>query len=47
MKLDSHANIIESAVLKTISEGKVLTRDLGGKSTGSAFTTEVCRNVKA
>ncbi|KAI9225446.1 MAG: isocitrate dehydrogenase, NAD-dependent [Piptocephalis tieghemiana] len=45
MNLDSHAQSIESAVLKTISEGQVLTGDLGGKSTCSAFTKEIIKNL--
>ncbi|KAK9711631.1 NAD-dependent isocitrate dehydrogenase [Basidiobolus ranarum] len=45
MKLESFANSIESAVLKTIADGKTLTGDLGGKSTNSQFTAEVIKNL--
>ncbi|KAK9680529.1 NAD-dependent isocitrate dehydrogenase [Basidiobolus ranarum] len=45
MKLEPFADTIESAVLKTIAEGKTLTGDLGGKSTNSQFTAEVIKNL--
>lgn len=41
MKLDKHAAQIENAVMETIKEGKVLTGDLGGKASCSAFTDAV------
>lgn len=39
------AEKIEKAFLKTIKEGKVLTRDLGGNSTTTEFQDEVIRNL--
>ena len=45
MRLDQHATNIENAVLKTISDGKVLTGDLGGKSTNTQFTDAVISNL--
>ena len=39
------AEKIEKAFLKTIKEGKVLTRDLGGSSTTTEFQDEVIRNL--
>jgi isocitrate dehydrogenase (NAD+) len=45
MKLETNAKNIENAVLKTIAQGKVLTGDLGGKSTNSQFTDEVIKNL--
>lgn len=46
MELQSHARDVETAVLETIKEGKVLTGDLGGKSTCSEFTKEICRHLE-
>ncbi|KAJ7376590.1 Isocitrate dehydrogenase [NAD] subunit alpha, mitochondrial [Desmophyllum pertusum] len=46
MELQSHAKDVETAVLETIKEGKVLTGDLGGQSTCSAFTKEICRHLE-
>ena len=45
MKLDTHANQIEAAVLKTIGSGQNLTGDLGGKGTTSSFTEAVIKNL--
>ena len=45
MKLNEHADQVEKAVLKVIADGKVLTGDLGGKSTNTAFTDEVIKNL--
>ena len=39
------AEKIEHAVYKTIAEGKVLTRDLGGNSTTSEYTDEIIKNL--
>lgn len=39
------AKKIENAVYKTIKEGKVLTKDLGGNSTTTEFTKEIIRNL--
>ncbi|CAG8433798.1 11380_t:CDS:10 [Diversispora eburnea] len=44
MRLYEHADSIESAVLKTIAEGKHLTRDLGGKATNTEFTNHIIEN---
>ncbi|XP_067056962.1 isocitrate dehydrogenase [NAD] subunit alpha, mitochondrial-like [Acropora muricata] len=46
MQLQSHADLVEKAVLETIAEGKVLTGDLGGRSTCSEFTREICGKLK-
>jgi isocitrate dehydrogenase (NAD+) len=43
--LASKASMIEKAVFDTISQGKVLTGDLGGKATCSAFTEAICGNL--
>ena len=45
MGLEKYANTINDAVLKTISEGKVLTRDLGGNATNTQFTKEIIKNL--
>lgn len=42
--LNEHANLINNAVLKTLTEGKVLTRDLKGTSTTTEFTKEIIKN---
>jgi isocitrate dehydrogenase (NAD+) len=41
MGLDDKAARIENAVLQTIRDGKVLTGDLGGRSTNTQFTKAV------
>ncbi|CAH8657711.1 unnamed protein product [Dicrocoelium dendriticum] len=46
MNLNNYADLIEKAVLTTIREGKHLTADLGGCSTCSDFTKEICRNIE-
>lgn len=45
MNLDDKADLIEKAVLATIAEGKVLTGDLKGKATNTAFTNEVIKHL--
>ena len=47
MKLDKHADEIETAVLKTIASGdkSILTGDLHGKGTNTAFTNAVIKNL--
>lgn len=46
MKLNSHADDVERAVLATIRDGNALTGDLGGRSTCSEFTKEICRHLE-
>ncbi|XP_062927014.1 isocitrate dehydrogenase [NAD] subunit alpha, mitochondrial isoform X2 [Mobula hypostoma] len=46
MELHDHANKIETACFEAIKNGKVLTKDLGGKSKCSEFTSEICRRVR-
>ncbi|CAG8522894.1 7245_t:CDS:10 [Acaulospora morrowiae] len=46
MRLYEFADSIESAVLKTIAEGKHLTRDLGGNATNTEFTNCVIDSLK-
>ena len=41
----SEASVIEKAVFDTISQAKVLTGDLGGRATCSAFTAAICDNL--
>jgi len=45
MHLNSYADTIENAVLKTIAEGKHLTRDLGGTATNTEFTNHIINNL--
>ncbi|XP_041368677.1 probable isocitrate dehydrogenase [NAD] subunit alpha, mitochondrial [Gigantopelta aegis] len=45
MELGEHANRIQKSALEVISEGKVLTGDLGGKAKCSEFTDEICEKV--
>uniref|UniRef100_UPI00358E3E99 isocitrate dehydrogenase [NAD] subunit alpha, mitochondrial n=1 Tax=Myxine glutinosa TaxID=7769 RepID=UPI00358E3E99 len=45
MGLGQHAARIEKACFDMISDGKVLTSDLGGKSKCSEFTREICNRV--
>ncbi|XP_053405503.1 isocitrate dehydrogenase [NAD] subunit alpha, mitochondrial-like [Mercenaria mercenaria] len=47
MNLGDYARRIETAALGVIRDGQVLTGDLGGKSTCSQFTEEICRRVQA
>ncbi|XP_002167502.1 isocitrate dehydrogenase [NAD] subunit alpha, mitochondrial isoform X1 [Hydra vulgaris] len=47
MDLKNYADTIEAACFKTIAEGKVTTRDLGGKSSCSEYTNEIIRNMKS
>lgn len=42
MKLHSHADRIQTAVLQTIADGTARTRDLGGNATTTLFTHAVC-----
>ncbi|KAF9584758.1 NAD-dependent isocitrate dehydrogenase [Lunasporangiospora selenospora] len=41
MGLSQHAEQIERATLKVIADGKVLTGDLGGRSTNTEFTNAI------
>lgn len=45
MNLNQYADNIEKATFDTIKEGKHLTADLGGKSTCSDYTNEICSKV--
>lgn len=45
MNMNDHADLIESAILGVISEGKVLTGDLKGKARCSEFTDAVCKRL--
>lgn len=45
LELFEKADKIENAVLKTISEGKFRTKDLGGNSTTHAFTESICKKL--
>ncbi|GFN75277.1 isocitrate dehydrogenase [NAD] subunit, mitochondrial [Plakobranchus ocellatus] len=47
MELNSFADRIENAAFSVIREGQHLTGDLGGQSTCSQFTDEICRKVEA
>jgi isocitrate dehydrogenase (NAD+) len=42
--LDTHANIIYNAVMKTIKDGSIKTNDMGGNSTTTEFTDKVISN---
>ena len=39
------AKNLEKALFKTIKEGRILTRDLGGSSTTIEFSDEIIRNL--
>ncbi|CAG8434794.1 11752_t:CDS:2 [Ambispora gerdemannii] len=41
MRLNTYAEDIEAAVLKTIADGKHLTRDLGGTASNTEFTNQI------
>ncbi len=45
LEMGEVATKIEKSVLGVISEGKILTGDLGGKHGTIAFTDEVIRNL--
>ncbi len=45
LKLNDYADRIQNAVLTTISQGKYLTSDLGGKSTTSEYTKALIDNL--
>lgn len=46
MTLETHAERIQSAVMQTINEGKVLTGDLGGSARCSEYTEAIIRNLQ-
>lgn len=43
--LNDHATAIESAIMRTIAEGKKITGDLGGSARCSEYTEEIIRNL--
>ncbi|KAJ9057430.1 NAD-dependent isocitrate dehydrogenase [Entomophthora muscae] len=45
MHLTTHADKVESAVLKTIAQSQFLTGDLGGRSTNTLFTDAIIKNL--
>ena len=45
LNLNSHASRIENAILKTLSEEKFKTSDLGGNSTTTDFTNRIIENL--
>lgn len=45
INLPHFAERIQNAVLKTLSEGKVRTQDIGGDSTTFEFTKEIIKNI--
>lgn len=45
LNLNSHADQIHGAILKTIAEGKYRTADLGGTSSTTDYTKAVCDNL--
>lgn len=45
MNLQEQADKIEKAILGVISEGKVITGDLGGSARCSEFTNLVCERI--
>lgn len=46
MGMNEHATSVERAVFATIRDGKHLTADLGGSSTCSEYTAEICHNIE-
>lgn len=45
MEMFAHADKIERAVLDIISEGKYLTKDLGGNTSTKRFTESICSKL--
>lgn len=45
LRLLEHADKIETACFKVLKEGQVLTGDLGGNSSCSAYTNEIIKNL--
>jgi isocitrate dehydrogenase len=46
LRLEEYAQPIHAALLKVITEGKVLTPDVGGTSTTSDFTSEIIKKLR-
>merc|ERR1719378_872929 len=47
MNMNDYAAKIEQACYETIKEGKIITGDLGGKSSCSDYTNEIIKNLSA
>lgn len=45
MGIKDQADQIQAACFKVLKEGQVLTEDLGGKSTCTAYTNEIIKNL--
>ena len=46
LRMHDIAQKIENAIFKTITDGKFLTGDLGGKATCSDYTKAICENLQ-
>ncbi len=46
LKLDYHANLLRSAIFKTINEDKMHTMDLGGQASSIDVVQNVIRHIK-
>jgi isocitrate dehydrogenase (NAD+) len=46
LKLPFFSDVIQDSVFKTLKEGKVRTRDIGGNNTIDEFTREILSNVR-
>lgn len=46
MQLKDHSNRISNAILKTLQEGKYITRDLGGKATTTEYVKALIGNLE-
>jgi isocitrate dehydrogenase (NAD+) len=42
----ARANAVAAAVTRTLSERKVMTRDLGGTATTTEFADAICREIE-
>jgi len=47
MKLNSYADVIESACFRTIAEGQATTGDLGGRASCTQYTDEIIRHIES
>ena len=45
IKEDGYAKKIEDALFKTLEEGKVTTKDIGGSAPATEFRDEIIRNL--